>query len=162
MFKRLASSSMILLAITLVIVPVVSQASATADSVKNTSSIQKVSDLNMLTETGFEDNWDGTARIATFDDSSNTIVYQNGIPWFNPGGNIYKKNELDGVKKDGTKVKLTSGNVNGSSISGEVMNYTYRLNSAQKQDFTYYEVNVEYTDTIWGQTRSAHASFTLN
>lgn len=162
MFKRLASSSMVLLAMTLVIAPMVSQASVTADDVKNTSSIQRVSDLNMLTETGFEDNWASTARIATFDDSSNTIVYQNGIPWFNPGGNIYKKNELDGVKKDGTKVKLTSGNVNGSSISGEVMNYTYRLSSAQKQDFTYYEVNVEYTDTIWGQTGSAHASFTLN
>lgn len=155
MLKRLASCSMVLLAMTLVIVPVVSQASATADSVKNTSSIQRVSDLNMLTETGFEDNWNGTARIATFDDSSNTIVYQNGIPWFNPGGNIYIKNELDGVKKDGTKVKLKSGNVNGSSISGKVMNYTYRLSSAQKQDFTYYEANVEYTDTIWGQTGSA-------
>jgi len=120
----------------------ISQVSITADSVKNTSSIQRVPDLSMLTETCFEDNWDGTARIATFDNSSNTIGYQNSIPWFNPGGNIYRKDELDGVKKDGTKVKLTSGNVNGSSISGEAINYTYRLSSAQKQDFTYYEVNV--------------------
>src|SRR5699024_857150 len=105
----------------------------------------------------FDFDWDGSTRIATFDNSSSTMVYQNGIPWPNPGGINYSKNEMNGVKQDGTKVKLTSGVKNGNSVTGELMNYTYKLSETEKKTFVYYEVNVEYMDTLWGQKGSAQA-----
>lgn len=161
MFKKLALSTVTLLAMAPFVASVVPQVSVSADTTRMSQiTPSSVSDLHMLTEEGFA-TFPGTDRIATFDSSTNTIVYQNDISWINPGGTVYTTNELVGVKKDGTKVKLTSGSVVGSSFSGDIMRYTYQLDQAEKEAYTYYEVNVEFHDNVWGETGSAHASFTI-
>ncbi|HCQ8731787.1 hypothetical protein IHP55_12940 [Enterococcus faecalis] len=157
--KRL--SSIALLAVILIVTPVLVEESVHAESVKQTR-IKSISGLKMMKEFGFGYDINNNNRIASFDDSSNTIVYQNSINWFNPGGNIYNENELCAVKQDGKKVKLTSGRVTGSNGFGEIMNYSYKLSAADKTAFVYYEVNVKYRDTIWGQSGSAQALFILN
>lgn len=113
-------------------------------------------DLNIISENGFDIT---DVVIASYENS--TITYQNGIPWFNPGGNIYSVNSLFGIESNGTKVKLTDGQVVGSSLTGDKMRYTYKLSDVEKKKFVSYMVDVQFKDTLWNQKGSAQATFTL-
>lgn len=124
---------------------------------------RKVTSLKMLAETGFDDmDISGSIRIATFDDSTNTITYQNGIDGLTPDQMIYDTNEIIGYKSDGSSTKLADGIKVGNTMMGDKMLYKYKLNASEKSKYTHYDVNVKFHDPTWGYTGSAHASFKLN
>ena len=124
---------------------------------------RKVNALHMLTETGFDDiSPEGSIRIATFDDNTNTITYQNGIDALTPDHIVYDTNELVGYKSDGTSTKLTSGEIVGNTMLGDKVLYKYKLSSSEKAKYTHYDINAKFHDPTWGYSGSAYASFTLN
>ena len=118
------------------------------------------SELTFLTYTGFEnmtDSWEPATH--TFDKSSNELNFQDGVSLINPGGHIFTKNQLVGIKSNGSESILDQ---QGESGGGFLFNITYKTIINNYKDYTHFRIDVIYHDTLWNNERKATADFTIN
>lgn len=182
MLKKVVLSSMAMATLSSIGGSLLIQTSTVADSVNpvsttlqtqtitNSHSLKVTNGLNVNSEWGFDWLFNPSDYIASFDATTNTIVYQNGIVGLSAGGATYDVNDLYGVIKTSTSggvetfqtIRLTSGNIVGNSFTGHLMNYTYKLSDAEKEKFDYYIVDVQYHDDFNGGRGSAQAIFTID
>lgn len=118
------------------------------------------SELTFLTYTGFEnmtDSWEPATH--TFDKSSNELNFQDGVSLINPGGHVFTKNQLVGIKSNGSESILDQ---QGESGGGFLFNITYKTKINNYKDYTHFRIDVVYHDTLWNNERRATADFTIN
>lgn len=118
------------------------------------------SELKFLTYIGFEnmtDNFEPATH--TFDKSSNELNFQDGVSLINPGVHIFTKNQLVGIKSDGSETILDQQTESGG---WSVFNIIYKTKINNYKDYTHFRIDVVYHDTLWNIENKATADFTIN
>lgn len=118
------------------------------------------SELNFLTYIGFENMTDGFEPAThTFDKSSNELNFQDGVSLINPGVHVFTKNQLIGIKSDGSETILDQQHESGGKF---FFNITYKTKINNYKDYTHFRIDVVYHDTLWNNEKKATADFTIN
>lgn len=140
---------------------------------KATTDSQDIKELNFFHFSGFEGflGW-GIPAEHSFNASTNRLIFKDSVGAINPGTHNFSEVSLAGY--------LINSSNNGQAISSPILtldriplgtgsvysgplgyNVTFDTIIPNYEDYTYFTINISYSDRLWNQTRTATANFTI-